>query len=41
VFLEPFAHIETKILLTPEHAGQGLTHDPRCIVANASGRVPR
>ena len=34
VFLEPFVHVETKVLLAPEHPGQCLTHDPGLVFAN-------
>src|SRR5271170_7581707 len=35
VLLEPFGHVETEILLGPQHPGQSLTHDHGSVFANA------
>ena len=34
VFLEPFVHVETEVLLAPEHPGQCLAHDAGLVFAD-------
>ena len=37
MFLEPFVHVETEVLLAPQHPGQRLPHDAGLIFADPSG----
>jgi len=34
MFCEPFVHVETEVLLAPQHPGQCLSHDAGCIFAD-------
>ena len=36
MFLEPFVHVETEVLLAPQHPGQRLAHDEGLIFADTS-----
>ena len=40
MFLEPFVHVETEVLLAPQHPGQRLSHDEGSIFTDVTRGTP-